>query len=77
MTDEKLLEANRIKHELKDVEAQMEIISETEARHLHVKVYSEIGCITLDLETGDTVCGIVLNHLTARAEELKRKFDEL
>ena len=77
MTDEKLLRANKIKHDLGDVEEQMEIIAETEEHHYKVAIRSEIGSVTLDDDTRDQILGIVLNSLVTRARELNKEFEEL
>lgn len=78
MTDEQLMNANKIKQELKNVEAQIEIISCIEAEHARVSLYhSGIGSVQLTLEVTDEVCGIVLNHLLARAGELRQEFIDL
>ena len=78
MTGEQLMEANNIMHELKDVEAKMEIIADMQEGHHAVKLYnSEIGSVQLTLEVADEVCGIVLNSLIHKAEELRKEFQEL
>lgn len=77
MTDEKLLRANNIKRELENTEERIDLIVQMEEQHVSISIRSEIGSIIVDDETRDTICGIVLNHLLARARELKQEFDEL
>lgn len=78
MTDEKLIRANEIKRKLENIEGRIELVVQIEEQHLKVSLYnSEIGSVIIDEETRDTICGIVLNHLLAQAEELKQEFDEL
>ena len=78
MTDEQLMNANHIKNELKHIESQMEIVASMEEEHAHISLYhSGIGSVQLTLEVAGEVCGIVLNHLLTRAEELRKEFQEL
>ena len=75
MTDTLLQTANQLKHEISGIEAQIQIISDMEQDHASVKLYcSNLGSVVLDEETRDTVCGIVLNHLTAKKGELEDRF---
>lgn len=78
MTDEQLMNANHIKHELRNIEAQIEIVSSMEEEHASVSLYhSGIGSVQLTQEVCDQVLGIVLDNLLTQAEELRKEFEEL
>ena len=78
MTLETLQEANKLNHEIRQLEDKIAIVANMEENHVSVTLHnSEIGSVILTADLRDEVLGIVLNSLLKQVGEVKDKLRAL